>query len=470
MERDRITALAFAIVIISFVLSTVVSLFSLREMALKNMEKLGMELADRIYDTISIELGEPTVVSQTMAHNSFLINLLKDDSLPGDEIASSMQDYLHGIHSGLNYETAFVISEKTRIYYTQSGILKTIQPDHNPRDAWYTSFVDHGRAYELDVDNDEIHHDAWTVFVNARIDDADGTFLGVCGVGMHMTRSQELFYGLESQYRVKIDLVNREGLVQVDTDENRIMHEELTGIDFSASGDYVYQQLSGNRFMISRYMPELDWYLVVRSDGNLDTAQMWNTVLINLLLCVLVLLLMILAVRIIVLRTSALAHASFRDHPTSLLNRRAFEEEKDKLGHSSLPEDFVFVTVDVNGLKTVNDTMGHVAGDELIRGAAENLKKYLGPYGKIYRIGGDEFAAFLTLSGERLEQVLEEMENGISAWSGEKVQSLSVSVGYARSREFPSESILELGRIADERMYAAKEEHYRKTGKDRRRT
>ena len=87
-------------------------------------------------------------------------------------------------------------------------------------------------------------------------------------------------------------------------------------------------------------------------------------------LCALVLVILLIAIRIIAERTKALAHASFRDQTTQLLNRRAFEEAKADLADRPLDEDFIYMTADVNGLKTVNDTLGHAAGDELIRGAA----------------------------------------------------------------------------------------------------
>ena len=51
-----------------------------------------------------------------------------------------------------------------------------------------------------------------------------------------------------------------------------------------------------------------------------------------------------------------------------------------------IPKDLVFVSIDVNGLKKVNDSMGHQAGDELLIGAAACMKKCFGRWGKVYRI------------------------------------------------------------------------------------
>ena len=199
-----------------------------------------------------------------------------------------------------------------------------------------------------------------------------------------------------------------------------------------------------------------------------DRAVGINVLMLNVVLCAAVLIIMILAIRIIAARTKALTRASFNDHATMLLNRRAFEEEKARLALASLKEDFVYMTADLNGLKRANDTLGHAAGDELIKGAADCLRACFGAYGDIYRIGGDEFAGMLHLSEAQLAEAVRALDRAMAEWKGKLVDELSLSCGYASSREFPSENITELSRISDERMYAAKEEHYRQTGKDRR--
>ncbi len=184
MERNRIVRLAFILVVISFVLSTTVSLWSLGNMARHNSEELSRVLAARIYDTISSELSEPVIVSQTMTHDSFLISVLENEPTYDEaEIAGIMQNYLSKIRNGLDYEAAFVISQASGRYYSYRGILKTIHPDTIDRDTWYTAFVESQKAYSLDVDNDEVSSDVWAVFVNARIENEKGKLLGVCGVG-----------------------------------------------------------------------------------------------------------------------------------------------------------------------------------------------------------------------------------------------------------------------------------------------
>lgn len=96
------------------------------------------------------------------------------------------------------------------------------------------------------------------------------------------------------------------------------------------------------------------------------------------------------------------------------------------------------------------------------------MKRCLGPFGKLYRIGGDEFVAILNCSNEKLDQILAKFDDALDNWKGELVDSLSVSYGYTSKEENPELSVRQLGTIAEQRMYEAKEAHYKKIGLDRR--
>ncbi len=148
------------------------------------------------------------------------------------------------------------------------------------------------------------------------------------------------------------------------------------------------------------------------------------------------------------------------DELTGLYNRRAFEDSIAEYGDTVTEPDFVFISLDVNGLKVVNDSMGHAAGDELLKGAATCMKRCFGPYGRIYRIGGDEFAATIFANDTQLDKIKQDFEEIMASWSGEIVKSLSISSGYVPKRDVSTTSIHEMSHIADMKMYEAKARHY----------
>ena len=156
------------------------------------------------------------------------------------------------------------------------------------------------------------------------------------------------------------------------------------------------------------------------------------------------------------------------DELTGLYNRRAYEEDILEYSAAPLSENFVYASIDVNGLKIVNDEIGHAAGDELIKGAADCMTKAFGSYGKVYRTGGDEFVSILFANKEQLVVIKEELESITENWSGELVSSLALSVGYVSKSECEDETILDMAKLADKRMYQAKSAYYAKKGVDRR--
>ena len=156
------------------------------------------------------------------------------------------------------------------------------------------------------------------------------------------------------------------------------------------------------------------------------------------------------------------------DELTGLFNRRAYEE--DIYEHEDTPEEdsFIYVSLDVNGLKVVNDSLGHTAGDELIIGACQCMRKSLGPHGKLYRIGGDEFVAILFCPDEQVKDILADFDNTIANWSGKLVDRLTISYGWISKTEAPDYSVRQLGSVAEQRMYESKDAYYKTMGLDRR--
>lgn len=157
------------------------------------------------------------------------------------------------------------------------------------------------------------------------------------------------------------------------------------------------------------------------------------------------------------------------DELTGFYNRHAYEDDIRTLENGTPEENFVYVSVDVNSLKSVNDSLGHSAGDELIVGAAECLKKSLGPYGTLYRIGGDEFIALIFVDSDKIDKVMQEIDQRTKKWKGSLVEELTLSYGYVAWAEERKYSISQLALIADRRMYDNKAEYYRRTGIERRR-
>ena len=123
--------------------------------------------------------------------------------------------------------------------------------------------------------------------------------------------------------------------------------------------------------------------------------------------------------------------------------------------------------VQLHNLKDINDSFGHVAGDELIQAAADCMKNSFSEHGKVYRVGGDEFVVIITKDIPQFENLLRAFEQRVESWHGEFVESMTVSYGYVFSSERKWNSIFDISKASDERMYESKKQYYTRSGMDR---
>lgn len=156
------------------------------------------------------------------------------------------------------------------------------------------------------------------------------------------------------------------------------------------------------------------------------------------------------------------------DELTGIKNRRAYMAVLNYYEDNPIEDDFIYMSIDVNGLKIVNDNFGHSAGDELIIGAAQCLKKCIEPYGSVFRLGGDEFAAIMHISDENtLEKLKQEINKTISSWKGKLVDKISISLGTVAKCAHDNLDIKSIINLADDLMYQEKQEYYLDRGIDR---
>lgn len=107
-------------------------------------------VAAHLYDSIASSIKKPITISQTISVDSFLINFLKSEEHMSKESAEkTVTGYLTKIRDEFGYLATFIVSHKTKRYYTPNGISKVMSPMSDPYDVWYKIFVDSGKNYAL---------------------------------------------------------------------------------------------------------------------------------------------------------------------------------------------------------------------------------------------------------------------------------------------------------------------------------
>jgi diguanylate cyclase (GGDEF)-like protein/PAS domain S-box-containing protein len=150
------------------------------------------------------------------------------------------------------------------------------------------------------------------------------------------------------------------------------------------------------------------------------------------------------------------------DSLTGLLNRRGFMEGlRRELRRMERKGDYgALVLLDLDNFKAVNDTAGHLAGDQVLRATAEVLRRRLRATDVIGRLGGDEFAALvLNVTPRQASEIAAETAEtlrSMTVTAGDKTIEVAASIGVVAIDEIRYENEDELLAAADRAMYRVK--------------
>ena len=147
-------------------------------------------------------------------------------------------------------------------------------------------------------------------------------------------------------------------------------------------------------------------------------------------------------------------YLSYHDQLTGLYNRHYFVTEFNRVNvFRNMP--LTLLSMDVNGLKLINDAFGHQMGDKLLRGVATAIRRGVRADEIIARLGGDEFAALLPNTSEETARIMiDRIKNEVNKIVINGVQ-MSISIGYSTTNDESTDVDYHL-KLADEKMYNEK--------------
>jgi len=151
-----------------------------------------------------------------------------------------------------------------------------------------------------------------------------------------------------------------------------------------------------------------------------------------------------------------LEYFSMHDQLTGLFNRAYFDRELNRPGNE-ISYPVTIIAADLDGLKLINDTLGHEHGNKMLLTCADIIKKSLRRTDLLARVGGDEFAVILSNAGKEIGSVIvDRIKKSLKDYNkNNDYLPLSVSLGISTA-EKGNVSLLELYREADDLMYIDK--------------
>jgi diguanylate cyclase (GGDEF)-like protein len=225
-------------------------------------------------------------------------------------------------------------------------------------------------------------------------------------------------------------------------------------------GSYTYLRDDEQVFLNSRYVPELDWYLLVEEVGkpaSLIKQTLWINLFLSLLITIIVLFMTQLTLR---RYQSRLVTMATKDKLTGLDNRHAFEASYRQNINVAIRnnEPLSMILIDIDHFKNINDQHGHIAGDSVLTQFAHLLNDTLRASDSLCRWGGEEFIMLLPQCNQHdAGAIAEQLRKKINAHQFEvDDKKIGISASFGVSQYILAETEDALISRVDSALYKAK--------------
>ncbi|MCK5575192.1 MAG: GGDEF domain-containing protein, partial [Sphingomonadales bacterium] len=453
--RTRLITLVTIILLAGFfatnMLNYQVSKGALRTSVLENELPLS---SNNIYSEIQADLLRPVFISSLMANDTFV----QDWVIKGEKDPQRMVRYLTQIRDQYKTFTSYFISAKTQRYYHFGGVSKVLDED-DPVDAWFFATRDATEPYVVNVDFNAQQEGSVTIFINYRVTDRDGVFLGVTGVGLQLESVSQLVEAYQKNFRRNVYFVDTKGIIRVHANtafEGKANIRDIEGLGTIAEdvlendrGSYAYVSNTDTILLTTRYIPELKWHLFIELPESQALAKMQKGFMRNLAIApVVILVTILLIVYTINIFQRRLEEMAISDKLTGLKNREFFDVsltqtvkrfKRDK-------KTFSLLMIDIDNFKPINDKKGHMTGDKVLHRVGDIILATARESDVSCRWGGDEFAVIASdctqSEAQRLCEALHTAINAEVIFLDEDEQTITVSIGLTQAVKGDDEAAL----------------------------
>ncbi|WP_343210643.1 sensor domain-containing diguanylate cyclase [Anaerolentibacter hominis] len=317
----RTNLLVCAIIIAGFLITAVLSYRANYSESLKNIEQVSNLTSEGIYYQINSIFTKPVNVSLTMANDSLLKSLLQEegDDRENQSYEETIREYLDTYRIKYEYDSVFLVSAATNLYYNFNGADRVLLKE-DPENIWYYDMLESGTEYAINVDNDEVEgaDNEITVFVNCKIRDANQKIVGIVGVGVRIDHLQKLLRAYQDEFGVNAYLIDGEGLIEISAEYSGYEHvsffektlyddqtrQEVLGWKEEETSHGFWAEIPAEKgrmnYLVTRYLPELEWSLAVEQNTGLLTAKLARQMEVTVaVICVILLAVLYIITRVI---------------------------------------------------------------------------------------------------------------------------------------------------------------------------
>lgn len=457
-----------AVFVITIIVIIATSYFTFKEFFRASHQK-QQEVVMPLFSLINSEVIKPLTVSQYMANDPFLRDYIEKEEIDKSVIVN----YLTKVSSQLK-TLSFIAIEKHQLFFDSNN--KTMSLSAKEAE-WYQRLKAIDKTEFTDVGDAQNPH----LFFDIKMFDNQRNFLGFIGLAIDLDHFATKFAKFKEDYGFKLYFVDENNDVTLSSEQimKTMSHhrkDAITNINqlpwyqhyqskrqSSDNSTPHFFDYSGDDLIISQVpLKELNWRVFIIAPPITEQSVYWQLFLQNLIILLVVSLVLYCVFTLCIknFRTD-LVKDSETDHLTNLPNR-SFIHWK----YSQLNQDYQHVSVviaDIDNFKMLNDTYGHLFGDDVLKVIAQKLSENLRPVDLVGRWGGEEFILILpATSANQAEEIINRIRKNIAqtsfnspSKSSQTELNVTVSFGISDSslNGVPLEGILSK---ADQALYIAK--------------
>lgn len=405
---------------------------------------------------------QPLHVSDTLGRAKELKQLMSGDSMDEDAIFSALKRMESEF--GLSF---FIASEKSRMQYNSDGTkLALTEGEVN----WYFKYKERPEKAVADIGKWEDAH----FFIDIKIFDDNQEFLGFFGIGKSLLSFLSLFEQYKQEYGFDFIFVDQFKDITLSSDADLLARDstfvnlsDLDWVQKAAPDGLVSGSLNNALVMIDNKdylvaeigISPFDWTMFILTPLDGRQAELSRSFIISVVsLLVVVFALFILIYNLLYFFKREIQKNIQTDPLTELPNRNKIELRYAEMLDHGLSVGLLLV--DIDHFKTVNDTHGHYAGDNVLRQVAKMLQNELRDDDIVGRWGGEEFV--ILLADTNPEQAFEVAQKlrlrlaNMTASTGSLSVKVTASFGVSHTDKY--RPLVDILAHADNALYEAKRE------------
>ncbi|MGS2719167.1 sensor domain-containing diguanylate cyclase [Paraglaciecola aestuariivivens] len=451
----RSILILFTVVVVSIV--TLVH-FSVSKMVAEQ-SRAQQESYSPAHKLVVEQLMQPLHISQTLAKSQELIDLMRAPHNNETQIFSMLKRLNREF--SLNF---FIASELSRIQYDSTG--KSLELIEGKVD-WYFRYKAQDTTAMADIGQ-------WQnpqFYIDLKIYDQQGQFLGVFGVGKSLQEFTEVFSEYKKTYGYDFIFVDQNKDITLTSDPELLIQgvtfknladlawfQALSEEQQAASLNNLLLQVNGQEALIAELnIQPFDWTLYIITPLHLRQTEISRAFIISIVtLLVVIFGLFLLIYNLLYYFKKDIQKVKEIDILTELANRNNISLKFEELMYEK--HSVSLVLIDLDNFKAINETHGRKAGDIVLRQVANMLQSHIRPDDILGRWGGEEFLLLLPNTGpHEAVEICQELCTKVSAMTiTTGTISIQITASFGVSFTATPRTMSEVMAAADDALFAAK--------------